>query len=44
MQSGSRRLHLLFVAYTELNDKTIWLISARKAEAKYKNQYEEENK
>jgi uncharacterized DUF497 family protein len=38
---SSRRL--LFVAYTELSDKTIWLISARKAEAKYRKQYEEEN-
>ena len=38
---SSRRL--LFVAYTELEDKTIWLISARKAEAKYRRQYEKEN-
>jgi uncharacterized protein len=38
---SSRRL--LFVAYTELQDKTIWLISARKAEAKYRKQYEKEN-
>ena len=34
---------LLFVAYTELEDKTIWLISARKAEARYRKQYEKEN-
>ena len=38
---SSRRL--LFVAYTELEDKTIWLISARKAGAKYRKQYEKEN-
>ena len=38
---SSRRL--LFVAYAELQDKTIWLISARKAEAKYRKQYEKEN-
>ena len=38
---SSRRL--LFVAYTELEDNTIWLISARKAEAKYRRLYEEEN-
>ncbi len=38
---SSRRL--LFVAYTELEDKTIWLISARKAEAKYRKQYEKQN-
>ena len=38
---SSRRL--LFVVYTELQDKTIWLISARKAEAKYRRLYEEEN-
>lgn len=38
---SSRRL--LFVAYTEQEDKTIWLISARKAEAKYRRLYEEEN-
>jgi len=38
---SSRRL--LFVAYTELEDTTIWLISARKAEAKYRKLYEEEN-
>ena len=38
---SSRRL--LFVAYTELEDKTIWLISAGKAEAKYRKQYEKEN-
>ena len=38
---SSRRL--LFVAYTELQDKTIWIISARKAEAKYRKQYEKEN-
>ena len=38
---SSRRL--LFVAYTELEDKMIWLISARKAEAKYRKQYEKEN-
>ena len=38
---SSRRL--LFVAYSELEDKTIWLISVRKAEAKYRRLYEEEN-
>ena len=38
---SSRRL--LFVAYGELEDTTIWLISARKAEAKYRRQYEKEN-
>jgi len=38
---SSRRI--LFVAYTESQDKTIWLISARKAEAKYRRLYEEEN-
>jgi len=38
---SSRRL--LFVAYTESQDKTIWLIPARKAEAKYRRLYEEEN-
>ena len=39
---GSTR-RLLFVAYTELQDETIWLISARKAESKYRKLYEEEN-
>ena len=39
---SSRRL--LFVAYTELEDSTIWLISARRAEAKYRRQYEKEDK
>ena len=38
---SSRRL--LFVVYTEPKDGTIWLISARKAEAKYRKRYEEEN-
>jgi uncharacterized DUF497 family protein len=38
---SSRRL--LFVAYTELEDTTIWLISARKAEVKYRREYEKEN-
>ncbi len=35
---SSRRL--LFVVYTELENKTIWLISARKAEAKHRETYE----
>ena len=39
---SSRRL--LFVAYAELPDRTIWLVSARKAEAKYRRLYEEENR
>ena len=38
---SSRRL--LFVAYSELQDETIWVISARKAEAKYRRLYEKEN-
>jgi len=40
---GFSTRRLLFVAYTELQDETIWLISARKAESKYRKLYEEEN-
>ena len=42
IQRDSARTSLV-VAYTELEDKTIWLIAARKAEAKYQRQYEKEN-
>jgi uncharacterized DUF497 family protein len=40
---GFSARRLLFVVYSELADGTIWLISARKAEAKYRRLYEKEN-